>query len=442
MREHQIRMPSVRTIGFGGRKKTSSGRELQTSERRQRAEQEDWNGRERSWKKRLSREEETVRLTRGKFLLDEDMGEWSSDETLCGEDRGQGRYKAAKREKSDLWTGCYCCRREVRQLSEQLSERRERREWERRNWKEQCERSIRRALADQKKEKTRKTTTNNLSDITLLLTIALFSNFWQSASILNQLTMENTGPFSLSSRNVVASADTSTAPPSPETDVPNSPMVGTGGVEPSPGTGVVTSSKTNTTGTKKGFKYTVPMPLPGTNGAPYFQGQNVSDFLDRFDFMCEDYELSETDRIKRLPWYCEKTIGEYLRMLTEFNDESWQEVKKVLRKEYEEQDVDQQMNTREFLEALIRKPRTEGDLKAYCRQFYAISTRLYKRKRLDEHTRVRWFLQGLPRETAIKVMRKHNYDDTDDEVLNFEAMHKTAIKMSDAARVLEKLSYY
>ena len=98
------------------------------------------------------------------------------------------------------------------------------------------------------------------------------------------------------------------------------------------------------------------------------------------------------------------------------------------------------MNTREFLEALIRKSRTEGDLKAYCRQFYAIFTRLYKRKRLDEHTRVRWFLQGLPRETAIKVMRKHNYDDTDDEVLDFEAMHKTAIKMSDAARVLEKLT--
>lgn len=91
-------------------------------------------------------------------------------------------------------------------------------------------------------------------------------------------------------------------------------------------------------------------------------------------------------------------------MLTEFNGESWQEVKKVLRKEYEEQDVDQQMNTREFLEALIRKPRTKGDLKAYCIQFYAISARLYKRKRLDQHTRVRWFLQGLPRETIIKVV--------------------------------------
>ena len=37
-------------------------------------------------------------------------------------------------------------------------------------------------------------------------------------------------------------------------------------------------------------------------------------------------------------------------------------------------------------------------------------------------------------------MRKHNYDDIDDEVLNFEAMHKTTIKMSDVVRILEKLT--
>ena len=76
------------------------------------------------------------------------------------------------------------------------------------------------------------------------------------------------------------------------------------------------------TETKRSFKYIVSMSLSEINEVSYFQDQNVSDFLNRFDFMCEDYELSEADRIKRLPWYCEKTIGEYLRMLTEFNDES------------------------------------------------------------------------------------------------------------------------
>ena len=37
-------------------------------------------------------------------------------------------------------------------------------------------------------------------------------------------------------------------------------------------------------------------------------------------------------------------------------------------------------------------------------------------------------------------MKKHNYDDIDNEMLNFEIMHKTTIKMSDVAKVLKKLT--
>ena len=37
-------------------------------------------------------------------------------------------------------------------------------------------------------------------------------------------------------------------------------------------------------------------------------------------------------------------------------------------------------------------------------------------------------------------MKKHNYDNIDDEMLNFEIMHKTTIKMSDVAKILKKLT--
>ena len=37
-------------------------------------------------------------------------------------------------------------------------------------------------------------------------------------------------------------------------------------------------------------------------------------------------------------------------------------------------------------------------------------------------------------------MKKHNYDDIDDKMLNFEIMHKTTIKMSDVAKILKKLT--
>ena len=37
-------------------------------------------------------------------------------------------------------------------------------------------------------------------------------------------------------------------------------------------------------------------------------------------------------------------------------------------------------------------------------------------------------------------MKKHNYDNIDDKMLNFEIMHKTTIKMSDVAKILKKLT--
>ena len=37
-------------------------------------------------------------------------------------------------------------------------------------------------------------------------------------------------------------------------------------------------------------------------------------------------------------------------------------------------------------------------------------------------------------------MKKHNYDDIDDEMLNFEIMHKTTIKISDVAKILKKFT--
>ena len=41
----------------------------------------------------------------------------------------------------------------------------------------------------------------------------------------------------------------------------------------------------------------------------------------------------------------------------------------------------QQINIRKFLKTLIRKFRIERNLKVYCKQFYAIFTKLYKRKK-------------------------------------------------------------
>ena len=65
-------------------------------------------------------------------------------------------------------------------------------------------------------------------------------------------------------------------------------------------TDVLISFKINMIEIKKDFKYTVSMFFSKINEIFYFQKQNVSNFLNRFDFMCKNYEFFEIDKIKRL----------------------------------------------------------------------------------------------------------------------------------------------
>ena len=60
-----------------------------------------------------------------------------------------------------------------------------------------------------------------------------------------------------------------------------------------------------------------------------------------------------------------------------------------LKRKFKKLNINQQINIRKFLKTLIRKFRIERNLKIYCKQFYAIFTKLYKRKKLNEHIRMR-----------------------------------------------------
>ena len=173
--------------------------------------------------------------------------------------------------------------------------------------------------------------------------------------------------------------------------------------------------------------FPVVMPYPGTPGAPFFDGHNITHFLDLYSQCCSDYGLSESEKINRLPWYCEDFIGRYVRIL--IKDADWTAVRAILRREYKENDLDQLMYSREFLEALKKKARSEEDnLMHYCQLFASISRDLVLRKRLDRYTQCQWFLQGLPERTLMEIF--YQYDDIDledDNDLDFEDLLKKAL---------------
>ena len=43
------------------------------------------------------------------------------------------------------------------------------------------------------------------------------------------------------------------------------------------------------------------MPYLGTSEILYFDGRNVTDFLDRFSDLCADYKLLNEEKMRRLP---------------------------------------------------------------------------------------------------------------------------------------------
>lgn len=55
--------------------------------------------------------------------------------------------------------------------------------------------------------------------------------------------------------------------------------------------------------------YIMTMPYHGTPGTPFFEGVNITDFLNWYKLICTDFQVEEKEKILRLSQYCEIFIG-------------------------------------------------------------------------------------------------------------------------------------
>lgn len=101
------------------------------------------------------------------------------------------------------------------------------------------------------------------------------------------------------------------------------------------------------------------MPCPSASENPFFEGSNVNNFLNQYSQMCTDYRVETQEKIKRLLWYYEMFTGKYVETLISSSKISWATLWKVLWEEYKDQDLNQQMNSRQFLETYKNKSRAD-----------------------------------------------------------------------------------
>jgi hypothetical protein len=139
----------------------------------------------------------------------------------------------------------------------------------------------------------------------------------------------------------------------------------------------------------------IQIPQPGTVGAPWFTGTNVSDFLSEFDSICDDAHLTETARASRVHRYCFPEISRYLKGIPEWEEGDWGALKLVLQREWEGSDEFQHTRTLAFLEVLKNQNREHlptKDVRHYCRQFKQSATHLRKVEQISEYQAATWFL--------------------------------------------------
>jgi hypothetical protein len=120
--------------------------------------------------------------------------------------------------------------------------------------------------------------------------------------------------------------------------------------------------------------FCIPMPPPGTPGSPLFKGANVTEFLERYKDLCSNYQVSEKDKLMRLPRYCIQPVAETIRSLNEWKASNYAALKKVLLSEYRDNDTHQLLYFVPFLERYKSIARSkDDDIMDYCKKFDCIA---------------------------------------------------------------------
>ena len=133
--------------------------------------------------------------------------------------------------------------------------------------------------------------------------------------------------------------------------------------------------------------YITSMPYPGAFGSPFFEGANISEFLDGFENICNDYQMSTSEKIRCLLWYCKVFTAWNVRSILGFSKLDWVKIYTNLKKEYKNQDIAQQISSRVYLEAFKNKPKTENtEVLQFCHDYSEISKKLLRKEKLDRYT--------------------------------------------------------
>jgi hypothetical protein len=145
------------------------------------------------------------------------------------------------------------------------------------------------------------------------------------------------------------------------------------------------------------------MPHPGQPGALYFDGKNISEFLDDWNLECVDYGYNDKEKCMHFPRYCERTIKDVVKLLPGYISHNWTTLQADLKGLYWQHD--RLKNTTAALQQLVHDAQAgKIDLNVYVLQYTTITDVLTDQGALCALDRVNRLLDGLSGEHRKKVL--------------------------------------
>ena len=172
----------------------------------------------------------------------------------------------------------------------------------------------------------------------------------------------------------------------------------------------------------------------------HFNEHDITKFLEHFEKQCDKYKIIEKKWWIKLFRYCVKFIVKFMKIFSSYVDRSWKAFEKKMRKEYKDQNIKQMINFRFFLKKFKNKVKKSNQMRIYSRQFRNISIKLIKWKQLNIYIQCSWYLQRLSNFYRIKLIRKHNFNFSDSNIMIFKLAYKTVIVLIDINDVLRELN--
>jgi Aspartyl protease len=185
-----------------------------------------------------------------------------------------------------------------------------------------------------------------------------------------------------------------------------------------------------------------PLPMPGSEGTPIFAGFNITDFLERYDDLCDTYAVEAKDKKTKLLRYCDAAHKEIVKSLPEFieTDKTWDDLVEALKAEFRAEDSYQLTYSMSFLSEFVKANRDSKGIKDYCRRYTSISVTLVDKKVLSLVDQGRLFLLGLPHKCRERILAKYRVDDLKPETYQkFKDFRKSALEFAQVDRTNEAL---